>query len=69
MLVEFYIAEGKGKKELIRERAKLPDEAGDYDISYYIEHQIIPAVENIFAIFGITKDDLIEKKQKKLHEF
>lgn len=69
MLIEFYIAEGKGKKGLIRERARLPDEEGDYDIDYYIEHQIIPAVENIFAVFNILKEDLMQKQQRKLHEF
>jgi len=65
-LIEYYIAEGKGK--LIRERAKLPEEKGQYDIDYYIEHQIIPAVESIFAIFGIKKENL-EEKQKKLGDF
>lgn len=68
MLIEFYISEGK-KGDLIRERAKMPDEPGEYDINYYIEHQIIPAVENIFAVFGIAKEDLTEKRQKKLHDF
>jgi DNA polymerase I/DNA polymerase-2 len=72
MLIEFYIAESKGnrKKSLIRERAKLPDEQGRYDVDYYINNQIIPAVENIFAVFGISREDIISgKKQKKLLEF
>ena len=71
MLIEYYIGEGngKGKKQLVRERAKLPDEQGRYDVAYYVEHQIIPAVENIFEVFGITKEDLTGKSQKKLHEF
>jgi DNA polymerase elongation subunit (family B) len=71
MLIEYYIAEGnvKGKKQLVRERAKLPDEKGEYDIDYYLEHQIVPAVENIFAVFGISKEDLLGKTQKRLHEF
>lgn len=68
MLVEFYIAEGK-KNQLIRDRAKLPEEKGEYDIDYYAEHQIIPSVENILAVFGISKEDITGKKQKKLHEF
>lgn len=70
MLIEYYIAEGREKKkQLIRERAKLPQEEGNYDIDYYIEHQIVPAVENIFAVFSISKEDLLGKQQKKLHEF
>jgi DNA polymerase elongation subunit (family B) len=70
MLMEFYIAEGSGKKgERIRERAKLMDEKGEYDVDYYLNHQIIPAVENIFAVFGISSDELRGKKQSKLGEF
>ncbi|MCS7134793.1 MAG: hypothetical protein NZ889_03000, partial [Candidatus Pacearchaeota archaeon] len=71
MMIEFIIAETKNKKSLIRERAKLPEEVSDkgYDSNYYIEHQIIPAVENIFEIFSITKEDILGKGQKKLLEF
>ncbi len=75
-LIEFIIAEpssGKAKaKSLVRERAKLPNQVkqGHYDINYYIERQIVPAVENIFEIFGISRQELIEgKKQKKLGDF
>ena len=58
--------------ELIREKAKLPEECEEkeYDTNYYIEHQIIPAVENIFEVFGITKEQIItRKRQKSLSEF
>jgi DNA polymerase I/DNA polymerase-2 len=67
-LIEFVIADGKGK--LIRERAKIPNEVkhGDYDVSYYIYHQIIPAIESIFSVFNISLDEL-GKKQKSLKEF
>jgi len=70
-LIEFVIAKGK-EKTLIRERAKLPEEVkeGNYDIDYYTNHQIVPAVENIFIIFNISKEQLIEgKRQKKLGDF
>ncbi len=68
MLIEYYVAESTGKR--IRDRARLPEEAGKYDIDYYTEHQIIPAVENIFAVFGISREELIEgKRQKRLGEF
>ncbi|MEM4641534.1 MAG: DNA polymerase domain-containing protein, partial [Candidatus Pacearchaeota archaeon] len=69
MLIEYFIAETKQNKKLVREKVKLPEEEGDYSIEYYLEHQIIPAVENIFEVFGITRDDLLGKKQKKLGEF
>ncbi len=72
-LIEYYVAETKNKgkgKQLVRERAKLPDEPGDYDIEYYLRHQILPAVENIFEIFNIDVKEIIEKKgQKKLLDF
>ncbi|MEM4326204.1 MAG: DNA-directed DNA polymerase [Candidatus Pacearchaeota archaeon] len=71
-LIEYYISESKDneKKKLIRERVKLPDEVGEYDTDYYIYHQILPAVENIFQIFNTNiKDILDEKKQTKLEDF
>lgn len=69
MLLSYFIAETRETKKLVREKVKLPDEKGEYDISYYLEHQIIPAVENIFEVFGIKKDELLGKKQKSLIEF
>ncbi|UZE94214.1 MAG: ribonuclease H-like domain-containing protein [Candidatus Pacearchaeota archaeon] len=69
MLIEYYIAETKIKKSLVREKVKLPEEKGEYNIKYYLEHQIIPAVENIFEVFGIKKEDILQKDQRKLHEF
>jgi DNA polymerase Pol2 len=67
-LIEYVIS--KGSEKLIRERAKLPDEVktGDYDIDYYISHQIIPAIESIFAVFGISLES-ISKKQTNLKDF
>lgn len=74
-LIEYFIAEAKsafkkGKKLLVRERARLPNEKGDYDISYYLQHQIIPAVENIFEIFDVDVKEIADGKgQKKLGQF
>lgn len=70
MLIKFYIAEPRSnKKELVRDRARLPAEEEDYDITYYLENQLLPAVENIFEVFNISKEDLLGKKQRKLGEF
>jgi DNA polymerase I/DNA polymerase-2 len=78
MLIEYYISEPEnhqktktGKtKALVRERAKLPNEKGEYDIEYYLNHQILPAVENIFEVFNVNINEIIEgKKQMKLGEF
>ncbi|MEK6842253.1 MAG: DNA-directed DNA polymerase [Nanoarchaeota archaeon] len=63
-LIEYYIAETKEKKKLIREGVKLPDEKGEYDIEYYLGHQILPAVENIFQVFGIEIENLIDEQKK-----
>ena len=74
MLIEFYISESKSSnksksKNPIRDRAKLMDEPGEYDIAYYVDHQILPAVENIFQVFNISVDDLKGKKQMSLGQF
>lgn len=70
-LIEYYIAEPKDKKrKLVRERVRLPDEEDIYDIEYYLKNQILPAVENIFQLFKININELIEgKKQTCLGDF
>ncbi|MAG10826.1 hypothetical protein CMI44_00740 [Candidatus Pacearchaeota archaeon] len=69
-LIEYYIAETQKKKKLVREKVKLPHEKGKYDINYYLERQILPAVENIFQVFGINVKEIIEgKKQMTLRDF
>jgi len=70
-LIEYYIAETDGKKaKLVREKVKLPTEKGEYNIEYYLERQILPAVENIFQVFDINIKQLIDgKKQTTLGDF
>ncbi len=70
MLIRYFIAETRETKKLVREKVKLPDEKGEYNIKYYLEHQIIPAVENIFEVFNINIKEIADgKKQMKLGEF
>lgn len=71
MLIKYYIAENKeNKKALVRERAKMPEEPGEYDIDYYLKNQILPAVENIFEVFDVNVKELLEgKKQMLLGDF
>ncbi len=70
MLIEYYIAEDNKKKALVRERAKLPDEPGNYDIEYYLKNQILPAVENILEVFYVDINSLLDgKKQMNLGDF
>jgi len=68
-LIQWIVAPGNG---IIRDRSKLPEEVeeGEYDDNYYINHQVVPAVERIFAVLGYTKESLAESKdQSKLGEF
>lgn len=66
--INFIIVEGNG---MIRDRAKLPSECREkeYDSNYYIDNQVVPSVEKIFEIFGISREELISKEQSKLGDF
>jgi DNA polymerase, archaea type len=69
-LIEFYIAETNTKSKLVRDKVKLPNEKGRYDLTYYLEKQILPAVENIFQVFDINMKELVDgKKQTSLADF
>jgi len=71
-LIEYYIAEIKSEKKttLIRDKVKLIDEEGEYNIDYYLKHQMLPAVENIMQVFNVDVNTLLEKKkQMTLGEF
>jgi len=69
-LIEYYIAETESKKKLVRDKVKLPEEKGEYNIEYYLERQILPAVENIFQVFDINIKEIIDgKKQTTLGDF
>jgi DNA polymerase elongation subunit (family B) len=62
-----YIITNNGKS--ISDKAEIAEyvKQGDYDSNYYIENQIIPSVKNIFAVFNISEDQLMNKpSQKKL---
>jgi DNA polymerase elongation subunit (family B) len=71
-LIEYYIAEIKSesKTKLIRDKVKLIDEKGEYNIEYYLKHQILPAVENILQVFNVDIDVILDgKKQMTLEGF
>ncbi|MBD3313271.1 hypothetical protein GF345_02415 [Candidatus Woesearchaeota archaeon] len=68
-IIEYVIT---GGKEKIRDRARLLDEISqdDYDPDYYVNNQVIPAVERIFEVLGKDiKETVAEKDQSKLGEF
>jgi DNA polymerase elongation subunit (family B) len=67
MQIEYFIAETRETKKLVREKVKLPSEKGEYNIKYYLEHQILPAIGNIFEVFNINIKEIAEgSSQKKL---
>ncbi|MFA4960457.1 MAG: DNA-directed DNA polymerase [Candidatus Pacearchaeota archaeon] len=67
MLIEYFIGESKSKGKRIGDRVFLPNEKVNYDVDYYLNNQIIPAVENIFEVFGINIKNIIEgEEQRKL---
>jgi DNA polymerase, archaea type len=69
-IIEYYIAETKTNSKLVRDKVKLPEEEGIYEIEYYLKKQILPAVENIFHLFGINISEIIDgKKQTTLGDF
>ncbi len=67
MVVQYIITSGSG---LIREKAKLLEEAKDYDVDYYLNNQLLPAVSSIFLVLGYKEEDLLgEGKQEGLSKF
>ena len=67
MVIEYFIAETRETKKLVREKVKLPDEKGEYNIKYYLEHQILPAIGNIFDVFNVNVKEIADgSRQKKL---
>ncbi len=69
-LINYFIAETRSKKKLVRDKVKLPIEKGEYNIQYYLERQLLPAVENIFQVFDVNIKEVIEgRKQTTLGDF
>jgi len=64
MLIQYYIADIPGKK-LVRDKAVFPDNKQEYDIDYYLNRQLISAVENIFQVFNININDVIKGNTQK----
>jgi len=57
-----YVVSGKGTR--IRDKVKLPQEIedNDYDSEYYINNQVLPAVEKILEVLGYTKEEILHGK-------
>ena len=67
MMIRYFIGEVHGKTKRIGDKVFLPEEKTRYDSEYYLNNQVLPAVGNIFEVFGIDVNDIIEgEKQNKL---
>ncbi len=65
MLIEYFVGEGTGKR--IGDRVHLVGDKVGYDVDYYLKNQILPAVENIFEVFGVDVSDVVSgSEQQKL---
>ena len=70
MIIKYIVI--KGEKGLIRNRVRLVEETKqeDYDGEYYITNQVLPGIDRIFAVLGISTDDLVSSStQSKLSGF
>lgn len=69
VMLKFVVVKGDGK---IRDKVRLIDEVkqDDYDAEYYINHQVLPSVERIFAVFGYDKESFLSSRtQSVINEF
>ncbi len=65
-IIRYVVIRGSDR---IRDRVRLPEEVkeGEYDPEYYVNNQVVPAVEKILEIFGCSGEELAaEKTQQKL---
>ncbi|MDP6293520.1 MAG: DNA-directed DNA polymerase [Candidatus Woesearchaeota archaeon] len=62
-LVAYIVKKGEGK---IRDRVELAEDAkqSQYDGEYYISHSVIPAVENILHVLGVSPESITEATQQ-----
>ena len=65
-IITYIVGRGSGN---IKDRVFLPEEAKDYDENYYINNQIIPAVERIFEVVGINIKNELSGKQANILSF
>ncbi|MEI7961843.1 MAG: DNA-directed DNA polymerase [archaeon] len=60
-MLSFIITKGGKGKQSISDKAELEEyvKEGDYDVEYYIENQLLPAVLKIVQELGYSKEDLL----------
>jgi len=69
-MIKYIVTKGEGS---ISDRSYIMDDVKEanyqYDPEYYINNQVIPAVEKIFEVMGYSKDELLGKLQTTLAGF
>ncbi|MAF34783.1 hypothetical protein CMO91_02970 [Candidatus Woesearchaeota archaeon] len=62
-IVAYIVKKGEGK---IRDRVQLAEDArqGEYDGEYYITNSLVPAVENILSVLGVSPESITEATQQ-----
>jgi DNA polymerase I len=67
MSISYVITEGD---KMIRDRARTPKNAKNYDASYYIDNQVLPAIESIMDVYNCSLDEIKKgHSQSGLSEF
>lgn len=58
-------------EEAVSKRARLPETATKYDIHYYLERQLLPTIEDMLILKGITFEDVLHEDEHdtNLREF
>lgn len=69
-IIKYVVTKGEGS---ISDRSytieEVKEKGLEYDPEYYINNQLIPAVEKIFEVLGYSKDELLGKFQTTLGNF
>jgi DNA polymerase Pol2 len=63
MVIEYVISKGSG---LVRERAKpvIDVKKGEYDVDYYLNKQLLPAVSSIFTVLSYSEEEILGKSKQ-----
>ncbi len=61
-VIPYVIVKGSGS---ISDRAFIESMAKDYDPSYYIDHQVVPAALRVLGVLGVTKERLLGMPEQK----
>ncbi len=68
-VIRFVVLEVKGNIGDRSEIIELVSDSDKYDIEYYINNQIIPAVGEIMGVAGVSSEELVDKAQTSLESF